>query len=103
MVSKENIEKKQSKQQPPPEKKTMQINVTEIAKLVKEKLASALGKEIYSISSVSPSGDGWAVEIEVVEEEHIVSNFDVIGIYEARLDLDGNLVSWSRKGLRQRG
>lgn len=84
-------------------KKTSQMSVDELAKLAKERLSSVLEKKAYGASGLSQSADGWTVEVEVIEEEHVISSLDVIGIYEVSCDKDGNLTSWTRKGLRQRG
>lgn len=79
------------------------MDVEEFAELAKKKLSSILGKKIYGISAMTPESEGWSVEIEAVEEEHLASAYDIIGVYEAHFDKEGDLLKWNRKSLRQKG
>ena len=40
--------------------------------------------------------------IEIIEKPSPVSNLEVLGIYEVRLDINGNLLGYERKKLRKR-
>jgi hypothetical protein len=78
------------------------LNPPDIANKAKESLSKTLGKKPYGVSAVSQNGGEWLAEVELIEEEHLISSFDVIGIYEAHLDPNGNLTGWNRKGFRKR-
>ena len=43
------------------------------------------------------------VSLEALERKAIPDTMDVLGLYEVRLDSDGNLLGFARKKLRKRG
>jgi gas vesicle protein GvpO len=45
---------------------------------------------------VSPTDDGWLVEVEMIEDRRIPSSSDVLALYEVELDLDGELLAYHR-------
>ncbi len=54
------------------------------------------GKDIEGVTLVKPAGDGWSVEVEVVEDHRIPSSGDTLAIYAIDLDSEGDLVSYRR-------
>ncbi|MEO3797945.1 gas vesicle protein GvpO [Nonomuraea sp. B10E15] len=54
------------------------------------------GRESEGITLVKPEGDGWVVGVEVVEDRRIPSSGDVLALYQAELDADGELQSYRR-------
>jgi len=46
--------------------------------------------------------EGWVVTVEVVEKKSIPDGMDLLGTYEVRVDLKGNMLGYERKGLRKR-
>ncbi len=86
-----------------PRAQQKEVSATQLVEIAKTKLGQVLGKKIYLVPGVNQMADGaWTAEVEVVEEEHMISNFDVIGTYNAQFDSGGNLISWNRKRLRKR-
>lgn len=79
------------------------MNVEEAAEMAKKKLADALKKKAYATTNISKDGEGWKATVEIVEEEHMPSQFDIIGVYEVKMDKDGKLISWNRIKSRKRG
>ncbi|RCG29847.1 gas vesicle protein [Sphaerisporangium album] len=59
-------------------------------------IADLTGKDVEGVTLVKPAGDGWTVEVEVVEDHRIPSSGDTLGIYAADLDSEGDLVSYRR-------
>ncbi|MFC6087091.1 gas vesicle protein GvpO [Sphaerisporangium aureirubrum] len=59
-------------------------------------IAGLVGKPIEGVIMVAPSGDGWTVEVEVVEDRRVPSSGDTLAIYAAQLDRHGDLVSYAR-------
>ena len=55
------------------------------------------------MSGVEPSGDGWLVTIDVVEDHRIPSSTDVLASYEAELGPDGDLIAYRRVRRYARG
>ncbi|MEO3799230.1 gas vesicle protein GvpO [Nonomuraea sp. B1E8] len=54
------------------------------------------GRESEGITLVRREGDGWVVGVEVVEDRRIPSSGDVLALYQAELDADGELQSYRR-------
>ncbi|MEW2359493.1 gas vesicle protein GvpO [Spirillospora sp. NPDC029432] len=48
-------------------------------------------------------GDGWCVTVEVVETHRIPDSADILAVYEAEVDGDGELVSYRRVRRYPRG
>lgn len=83
--------------------KETRLSTPDLVETIKSRVTEALGKKVYLVSGVSQQENGgWAAEVEVIEEEHMISNFDVIGTYSTQFDEEGNLINWSRKQLRKR-
>ncbi|MFB9249351.1 gas vesicle protein [Sphaerisporangium melleum] len=59
-------------------------------------MAELTGKDIEGVTLVKPAGDGWAVEVEVVEDHRIPSSGDTLAIYAIDLDSEGDLVAYRR-------
>lgn len=75
----------------------------EAAKAGVRQIAALTGREPQGVVSLEPAEDGWVVGVEVVEDRRIPSATDVLAIYEAELDLDGQLVAYQRKRRYPRG
>jgi gas vesicle protein GvpO len=55
------------------------------------------GKEPDQITALERTGDGrWRVDVQVVETRRIPDSTDILAIYQAELDADGELVSYRR-------
>jgi Gas vesicle synthesis protein GvpO len=54
------------------------------------------GKDVEGVTLVQPAGDGWTVEVEVVEDHRIPSSGDTLAVYAVDLDSEGDLVSYRR-------
>jgi hypothetical protein len=61
------------------------------------------GREVQGVVSLEPAEGGWVVGIEVVEDRRIPSSTDVLALYEAEIDSDGQLLAYSRKRRYPRG
>jgi hypothetical protein len=66
-------------------------------------IAELIGKQPESVTGVERIDDGWLVGVEVVEIERIPSTSDLMAIYEAELDPNGELVSYHRTRRYARG
>jgi hypothetical protein len=68
-----------------------------IARLAADYVAEMTGKEPEGITSLEQSDDGgWQVGVEVVETRRIPDSTDILAIYQADLDPDGELVAYRR-------
>jgi Gas vesicle synthesis protein GvpO len=61
------------------------------------------GKELCGVVSLERSEDGWLVGVEVVEDRRIPSSSDMLGLYLAQVDADGELLSYRRSRRYARG
>ncbi|MBH0118164.1 gas vesicle protein [Rhodococcus sp. HM1] len=79
------------------------LSAAEVARFAVEYLTELTTKDPQGVTSVSPSDDGWTVEIEVIEDRRIPSTADMLALYEVRLDPDGELLSYRRTKRYGRG
>jgi hypothetical protein len=69
----------------------------EAARAGLRQLAMVTGLEPQGVVSLLPDENGWRIGIEIVEDRRIPSSTDVLGLYEATVDDDGELTGYSRK------
>jgi tricorn protease-like protein len=68
-----------------------------VARLAAGYVAEMTGKEPEGITSLEQSDDGlWRVDVEIVETRRIPSSTDILAIYRAELDPEGELVAYRR-------
>lgn len=79
------------------------MKIGDVSEQAKIQLAEALKKKALATAKLVKNDDGWNITVEIIEEEHIPSKFDSIGIYDVTLDSKGNLTGWTRTGSRLRG
>lgn len=73
------------------------------ARAALRQIVELTGKRAESITGVERKEDGWTVSIEVVEDRRIPSSADILATYEARIDGDGDLLSYRRVRRYSRG
>ena len=61
------------------------------------------GKPVEGITEVERTEDGWTVGVEVMEDRRIPSSADILAIYNATIDADGELMSYRRLRRYTRG
>ena len=64
--------------------------------MARQYIAEMTDREPVQMTSVSPTEDGWLVEVEVIEDRRIPSSSDILALYEVELDLNGELLAYSR-------
>lgn len=74
-----------------------------VARVAMTQIAELTGKQPESVTSVSRAEDGWDVGVEVIEDRRIPSSSDLMAIYEAQIDADGELMSYQRVRRYARG
>ncbi len=79
------------------------MNADEIIKKVQDDFTRLSNIPVNGIIGLSKTEDGWVVSLEALERRAIPDTMDVLGLYEVRLDDDGNLRSFERKKMRKRG
>jgi hypothetical protein len=79
------------------------MNADEIIKRAQEEFARLSKIPVDGVTGLSKSEEGWVVSLEGLERRAIPDTMDVLGLYEVRLDNEGNLLGFDRKKLRKRG
>jgi hypothetical protein len=79
------------------------MNADEIIKKVQEEFAKLSKLPVNGVIGLAKTEEGWVVSMEALERKAIPDTMDVLGLYEVRLDSEGNLLSFERKKLRKRG
>ena len=68
-----------------------------IARLAVDCVAEMTGKEPEGVVSLEETDDGrWKVGVEVVETRRIPDSTDILAVYEAEMDPEGELVAYRR-------
>ncbi len=79
------------------------MDASEVVKKAQEEF-SRLGKTpADGLTGLARTEEGWAVLMEALERKAIPDAMDILGLYELRLDKEGNLLGLDRKKLRKRG
>jgi len=79
------------------------MNADEIVKKAQEDFARLSKIPVDGVIGLSKTEEGWVVSLEALERRAIPDTMDVLGLYEVRLDGEGNLLGFERKKLRKRG
>lgn len=78
------------------------MNANEIIKKAQEEFARLSKLPVNAVIGLSKEEEGWVVSLEALERKAIPDTMDVLGLYEVRLDNEGNLLGFERKKLRKR-
>ncbi|MEY7971951.1 gas vesicle protein GvpO [Saccharomonospora xinjiangensis] len=73
-----------------------EVGAAEAAELALEAIERLTRRQPLGVTSLSPTEEGWAAEVEVVEESRVPSTANILGLYEVDLDAVGELVSYRR-------
>jgi hypothetical protein len=79
------------------------MNAEEIIRKAQEDYCRVSKIQVDGVTGLSKTEDGWVVLLEALERRAIPDTMDVLGIYEVRVDNEGNLLGFQRKKLRKRG
>ena len=79
------------------------MNADEIVKKAQDEFARLSKLPVNAVIGLAKGEEGWVVSLEALERKAIPDMMDVLGLYEVRLDGEGNLLGFERKKLRKRG
>ena len=79
------------------------MNANEIVEKARKEFVSLGKKPADGVTGLSKTQEGWSILMEALERKAIPDTMDVLGLYELRLDDEGNLLGLDRKKLRKRG
>ena len=76
--------------------------IQEILESANQAAETMLKKKVESVVSLNKDAEGWVAEIEILERKSVPDTQDIIGRYEMRFDLEGELLGYKRIMLRRR-
>lgn len=79
------------------------LTAGQATKLGVREISELTGKRPEGVTGLQRVDGGWKVGIEVVEDRRVPSSTDILAIYEAEFDGDGELVSYRRVRRYSRG
>jgi hypothetical protein len=79
------------------------MNAEDIIRKAQEDYSRVSKTKVDGVTGLSKTDDGWVVLLEALERRAIPDTMDVLGVYEVRVDNEGNLLGFQRKKLRKRG
>ncbi|MER7081496.1 gas vesicle protein GvpO [Saccharopolyspora kobensis] len=79
------------------------LKAGDIAQLALRQVRDLTGKDTEGVTSLERSETGWLVAVEVVEAHRIPNTTDIMAVYEAELDDEGELISYRRIDRYARG
>ena len=79
------------------------MNITEVGKKVFPEIKELLKKEPETISSIEKTKEGWIVQCDVLEKKSVPETFDLLKIYEFRLDSNAKITGYKQLKKIRRG
>ncbi|MQA83581.1 MAG: gas vesicle protein [Streptosporangiales bacterium] len=79
------------------------LSAAKLAHLAVDQVVDLIGRDPEVVTSVERTEEGWRVGIEVVETHRIPDSADILAVYEADLDAEGDLLSYRRTRRYPRG
>jgi hypothetical protein len=79
------------------------MNASQVLERAREEFVKIGKKPADGVTGLSKTDGGWSISLEALERKAIPDTMDVLGLYELRLDDEGNLLGLDRKKLRKRG
>lgn len=80
----------------------MAKDVGSLIEKARKELSKLTGLTASSTIGAAKDEKGWHIVIEVLEKRSIPDQMDILALYEALLDEDGNLLSFERRAMRKR-
>lgn len=80
----------------------MSLTMADVVQNARSEISKLTGLELSSTLKSVKDDNGWQVSIEMIEKHSIPDGMDILATYVVRLDSDGNLVEFNRKGMRKR-
>ncbi|MFD7061641.1 gas vesicle protein [Streptomyces sp. NPDC059906] len=83
--------------------KSQRPKPTEVLREARAQLAELTGMTAESVSSFEQTGEGWALEVEVLELERVPDTMSLMASYQVELDAEGQLTGYRRVRRYERG
>ena len=80
----------------------MAKNLKDLIEQVRKELSRLIGLKVSSTVGAVKDEEGWHISVEMLEKESVPDQMDILSLYEALTDEEGNLLGFTRKGMRKR-
>ncbi|RRO18714.1 gas vesicle protein [Saccharopolyspora rhizosphaerae] len=87
----------------PREERRPRVKPVVLVRKAREQLEELIGMESESISALNKTGDGWQLNVEVVETPRVPDTTSILATYSVHLDSDGDLIGYERVRRYSRG
>ena len=77
--------------------------LTEVAMRTMEQLSQLTGYRPVAVVGSSKDDQGWRITVDLLELSRIPASSDLLGVYQALVDEEGNLMEFERKMTHNRG
>lgn len=78
-------------------------NIIEVKKKVIPEIKELLKKEPEAISSIEKTKEGWVVQCDVLEKKSVPETFDLLKVFEFRLDNKAKIIGFKQLKKIRRG
>jgi hypothetical protein len=72
------------------------LTASEAARAALRQISELTSKQAEGITAVERTDDGWAIGVEVIEDQRVPSSADILATYETTIAADGELLSYRR-------
>lgn len=79
------------------------MDIIELQKNVFPQIKELLKKEPEMVSSIEKVKEGWLLQCDVLEKKAIPETFDLLKIFEFRLDNEGKITGFKQLRMIRRG
>lgn len=79
------------------------MEIAEVQKKAMPQIKELLKKEPESISSIEKSGEGWTLHCDVLEKKSVPETYDLLRIYEFKLDKNAKITEFKQLRKIRRG
>ena len=80
----------------------MTMALPNVVQKARRQLGEVTGLPVCSTVSARKDDSGWCVLVEVVEKKSLPDSQDILATYELALDVEGDLLNFTRIGMRRR-
>ncbi len=78
------------------------MNTSAVVRIAQEQFSQLSNTRFDGVIGCSKTEEGWLVSLEAVHKKAIPDSMDILGLFQIRLDCEGNVLGFDRKSLRRR-
>jgi len=78
------------------------MEASEVTKVAEKEMAALTKLESTGVKGIFRDEEGWHATVEMIEKKSIPDGMDLLALYEATLDDEGNVLKFERGKFRKR-